>query len=177
MTAEDHVTEPDPTQLPLHELRALRADLQAHDDVVSYVRRVAQARLDLVEAEIRHRTEATAPAAPADAHDDVPAELRNVLGHHLTGGPARPPRPADDASEHPLALELEATVQPPRHGRPRRVRRRRGWAPSTMPCATSSSAARTTARTCSTASTRSAPSWSAATARARPTSTGLLADG
>ena len=108
------MTEPDPTQLPLHELRALRADLHAHDDVVSYVRRVAQARLDLVEAEIRHRAEAKVPATPAELHEDMPAELRNVLGHHLTGGPARPPRPADDASEHPLALELEAMCN--RHG-------------------------------------------------------------
>ena len=108
------MTQPDPTQLPLHELRALRADLQAHDDVVSYVRRVAQARLDLVEVEIGHRAAATVPAAPAAAHDDMPAELRNVLGHHLTGGPARPPRPAEDASEHPLALELEAMCN--RHG-------------------------------------------------------------
>lgn len=102
--------DPDPTHLPLHELRALRADLQAHDDVVSYVRRVAQARLDLVDAEIQHRATAVpvgAVGAVAGA-DAVSGELRSVLGHHLTGGPARPPRPADDASEHPLALEFEA---------------------------------------------------------------------
>jgi len=103
----------DPSQLPLHELRALRADLQAQDDVVSYVRRLAHARLDLIDAELQHRA-AVVPAAVGDtAHGAasdgaVTGELRHLLGHHLTGGPARPPRPAEDESQHPLALEFEA---------------------------------------------------------------------
>lgn len=90
----------DPTQLPLHDLRSMRADLQALDDVVSYVRRVAQARLDLIDAELVHR----------GAHDGttITAELPTVLGHHLTGGPARPPRPTDVASDHPIAQDFEA---------------------------------------------------------------------
>jgi len=89
----------DPQSLSLQELRALRADLQHQDDVVSYVRRVAQARLDLVRAE-QHRRQ---------VGDDVPLteELSGILGSHLTGGPPRPPRPADDFSDHPLAAELE----------------------------------------------------------------------
>ena len=89
----------DPQSLSLPELRALRADLQHQDDVVSYVRRVAQARLDLVSAEQRRR----------QAGDEAPLseELSGILGSHLTGGPARPPRPADDFSDHPLAAELE----------------------------------------------------------------------
>ena len=36
----------DPRSLSLDELRALRSQLQEEDDVVSYVRRVAQARVD-----------------------------------------------------------------------------------------------------------------------------------
>ena len=47
----------DPRQLTLVELRALRAKLQNDDDAVSYVRRLAQARLDLLQAEKRRRTE------------------------------------------------------------------------------------------------------------------------
>ncbi len=89
----------DPTQLPLHELRALRSDLQALDDVVSYVRRVAQARLDLIDAEMAHRGSRDGST--------ITAELPTVLGHHLTGGPARPPRPTDIASDHPLAQAFE----------------------------------------------------------------------
>ncbi|MFK8025131.1 MAG: hypothetical protein AB8G26_14320, partial [Ilumatobacter sp.] len=46
----------DPTALSLDELRAMRTELQRRDDVVSYARRVAQARLDLVESEMARRT-------------------------------------------------------------------------------------------------------------------------
>ncbi len=94
------MTDLDPTLLPLDELRALRAALQLDDDAVSYVRRLAQARLDLIAAEMRRR----------DRHDDpavITSELPVILGSHLTGGPARPPRPTEDASSHPLAIRLE----------------------------------------------------------------------
>lgn len=94
------MTDVDPTLLPLDELRALRASLQHDDDAVSYVRRLAQARLDLIEAEIRRRDRSADPSV-------ITSELPVILGTHLTGGPARPPRPAEDASDHPLALALE----------------------------------------------------------------------
>jgi hypothetical protein len=90
----------DPRQLPLDELRSLRAGLQHDDDAVSYVRRLAQARLDLARAELRNR------AATEDV-SSITGELPSILSTQLTGGPARPPRPADDFSEHPLALQLE----------------------------------------------------------------------
>lgn len=90
----------DATALTLDDLRAMRAELQHEDDAVSYVRRLAQARLDFVRAEMRNRAEGT--------QHDITDEIPNILGSHLTGGAARPPRPADDFSTHPLALELEA---------------------------------------------------------------------
>lgn len=90
---------PDPAELTLSELRGLRQQLQHEDDAVSYARRVAQARLDLVKSEARRR----ADESDADPTDD----LRTVLSQHLTGGPARPPRPTEDLSDHPLALELD----------------------------------------------------------------------
>lgn len=90
---------PDPAELSLDELRTLRQQLQLEDDAVSYARRVAQARLDLVKAEARHRSDLS------DAVVDE--ELRTVLSSHLTGGPARPPRPTEDLSDHPLAVELD----------------------------------------------------------------------
>lgn len=90
----------DPRQLPLDELRSLRAGLQHDDDAVSYVRRLAQARLDLIDAEMRRRDRHADPSV-------ITSELPVILGSHLTGGPARPPRPAEDASDHPLAIELE----------------------------------------------------------------------
>lgn len=90
---------PDPTELSLTQLRGLRSELQHEDDAVSYARRVAQARLDLVGAEAVRRTQADG-VETAD-------ELRDVLSRHLTGGPARPPRPTEDLSDHPLAVELD----------------------------------------------------------------------
>lgn len=91
---------PDPTEMSLSELRGLRQELQHEDDAVSYARRVAQARLDLVKSEAARRSEES-DSEPTD-------ELRTVLAQHLTGGPARPPRPTEDLSDHPLALELDA---------------------------------------------------------------------
>ena len=90
---------PDPADLSLEELRGLRQQLQLEDDAVSYARRVAQTRLDFLKAEAIRR---------ADKSDIiVDDELRNVLSSHLTGGPARPPRPTEDLSDHPLAVELD----------------------------------------------------------------------
>ena len=96
----------DPVDLTLDELRRLRHDLQLDDDAVSYARRIAQARLDLVAAERDRRTSGAATASTD--------ELRAVLSSHLTGGPARPPRPAEDLSDHPLAVELDEICS--RHG-------------------------------------------------------------
>lgn len=95
-----NTTEFDPRLLPLDDLRALRAQLQHDDDVVSYVRRLTQARLDLVRAELRNR-------AAGDDDANITGELPAILGSQLTGGPARPPRPAEEYSNHPLALALE----------------------------------------------------------------------
>ncbi|MFZ4719551.1 MAG: ABC transporter substrate-binding protein [Ilumatobacteraceae bacterium] len=93
-------TEFDPRLLPLDDLRALRAELQREDDAVSYVRRLVQARLDLARAELRHR-------AVGEDDANITGELPTILSTQLTGGPARPPRPAEDFSHHPLAQELE----------------------------------------------------------------------
>lgn len=81
-------------------------ELQQQDDVVSYVRRLVQARLDFVRAEQARRGGGEQVKSMGD--DTLTNGLSLILGTHLTGGPARPPRPADDFSDHPMALELEA---------------------------------------------------------------------
>jgi len=91
----------DPQTLSLDELRTLRNELQSEDDVVSYVRRVAQARLDLVRAESHRRDR-------GESHEDLPSELRVVLSSHLTGGPPRPPRPVENLDDHELSDRLDA---------------------------------------------------------------------
>lgn len=82
--------EHDPQSLSLDELRAERNRLQLEDDAVSYVRRIAQARLDLVAAELNR--------SDAASQDDLSGELQRVLSQHLTAPtPARrAPRVDDD---------------------------------------------------------------------------------
>jgi hypothetical protein len=92
----------DPRQFSLVELRALRAKLQNDDDAVSYVRRLAQARLDLVHAEKRRRVDG--------GTESLSDELTSILSTHLTGGAPRPPRPATDFSTHPLADQFDALM-------------------------------------------------------------------
>lgn len=98
---------PEPSGLTLSELRGLRQQLQHEDDAVSYARRVAQARLDLVASEAARRSAALDSDSDSDADTEPTDELRSVLAHQLTGGPARPPRPTEDLSDHPLAVELD----------------------------------------------------------------------
>ena len=102
-------TQTDPRDLSLDELRALRQQLQHDDDVVSYTRRVAQARLDLVRSEHARR------AAGPDA--DLNEQIGDVLSQHLTGGPARPPRPTEDLSDNALVDELDAVCAEHHFGR------------------------------------------------------------
>ncbi len=84
-------------------LRARRHELQALDDAVSYVRRVAQGRADLARAELARRGSGDAPSLTDD--------LAHVLGDRLLGGQdggvGRPPRPADDFSDDPRSEELD----------------------------------------------------------------------
>jgi len=91
----------DPRQLSLEELRSMRNHLQSEDDEVSYVRRVAQARVDLVRAEA-HRRER------GEISDDLSSELRVVLSSHLTGGFPRPPRPVEQLGDSELSDDLDA---------------------------------------------------------------------
>ena len=99
----------DPADLPLDQLRSLRQELQHVDDHVSYARRVAQARIDLVKSE--HDRRNSGPDA------DVGEGLTEVLSQHLTGGPARPPRPTEDLSDNPYADELDQVCAEHHFGR------------------------------------------------------------
>ncbi len=78
----DHVLAPDwigdPATLPMHELRARRAEAQAFEVTLSYQRRVAQGRLDIVAAERRRREEG---GDPLD-HEQMVAQLSEILAPH-----------------------------------------------------------------------------------------------
>jgi hypothetical protein len=60
---------------------------------------VAQGRADLARAEVARRGSATGP--------ELTDDLRHVLGDHLLGRSERPPRPVEDRSDHPRAVELD----------------------------------------------------------------------
>jgi hypothetical protein len=93
--------------LPLADLRARRAELQRIDDAVSYVRRVAQARADLARDALARSSDDGDPT-PVYGREDLQAGLRAVLADRLLAAGDRPPRPADDFSDHPLSGELDA---------------------------------------------------------------------
>lgn len=95
-----------PASMTIDELRSRRAELQSLDDAVSYVRRVAHGRADLARDAIGRSSDDRDPT-PVYSRRDLHGELREVLSDRLLGDEVRPPRPAEDFSEHPLAVELD----------------------------------------------------------------------
>lgn len=86
--------------LSVEEIRARRTHLQTQEDAVSFVRRLAQGRLDLARDEERRRQ-------LNDRSVNVESELAEVFGQEHGGGSARPPRETNIATDHPLVVELE----------------------------------------------------------------------
>ena len=83
------------------EIRVARAALQMQEDVISFVRRMAQGRCDLARDEQRRRIDGT-PASGISV-----ADIANVFGQEHGGGSSRPPRETNISAEHPLVVELE----------------------------------------------------------------------
>ncbi len=90
-----------PSAMTTAELRSARAALQMQEDVISFVRRMAQGRCDLARDEQRRRTDGT----PASGMSVV--DITNVFGQEYGGGSSRPPRETNISAEHPLVVELE----------------------------------------------------------------------
>ena len=91
----------DANSMSLAELRETRARLNAEEDAVSFVRRLAQGRLDLVRAELKHRR----------GGEDDTANLARVFGQEHGGGSNRPPRDTEVPVHHPLVLALESLCE------------------------------------------------------------------
>jgi hypothetical protein len=86
----------------LAEVRAERTALQREEDIVSFVRRVAQGRLDLVSDEQRRRAGGgDEPARPLEER------LAEVFGQQQGGGSARPPRETEVPTDHELLRQLD----------------------------------------------------------------------
>ena len=89
-------------QLTLADIRAQRNALQGEEDAISFVRRLAQGRLDLVQDEQRRRSSGS--QQPVGSLTD---RLADVFGQQHGGGSARPPRETNVPADHPLVLELD----------------------------------------------------------------------
>jgi hypothetical protein len=91
----------EPSKLSVEQLRAERSRLQTSEDAVSFVRRVAQGRLDLARDE-RTRRDENRPSV------DVTTDLAALFGQEHGGGSSRPPRDTVVPLDHPLLQELDA---------------------------------------------------------------------
>lgn len=90
-----------PNELSVEQLREERSRLQTLEDAVSFVRRVAQGRLDLARDE-RNRRNENRPSV------DVTTDLAALFGQEHGGGSSRPPRDTAVSLDHPLVKELDA---------------------------------------------------------------------
>lgn len=88
--------------MSLADIRARRHELQAAEDAVSFVRRMAQGRLDLVHDEQRRRASGAEPPTGS-----LTERLAEVFGQQHGGGSARPPRETDVPADHPLMVQLD----------------------------------------------------------------------
>jgi len=91
----------DLSEMSLDDLRAKRAALQSEEDAVSFVRRLAQGRLDIARDEVRRRS----AGAPIDV--DITDGITRVFSAERGTGSNRPPRDTEVVVDHPLLVELE----------------------------------------------------------------------
>jgi hypothetical protein len=90
----------DPSSLDLADLRAEREALRQQEDAVSFVRRLAQGRVDLVVA-VRDGRRGGSTVTAADI-------VKSGVGPAPGTGSARPPRDTEIAGDHPLLAEFDA---------------------------------------------------------------------
>lgn len=91
----------DLSALSLELVRSRRGELQTAEDAVSFVRRLAQGRLDIARDEQRRRNEGETP------QDDVTDGIARVFSAERGTGSNRPPRDTEVVADHPLLSELE----------------------------------------------------------------------
>jgi len=85
-------------------IRAERARLQSAEDAVSYVRRLAQGRIDIARDEQRRRVE-------HEASVNVERDLAGLFGKEHGGGSTRPPRETSVPVDHELVRELDSLCE------------------------------------------------------------------
>jgi Mg2+ and Co2+ transporter CorA len=99
----------DVQSLPIGDIRAMRDEVRAIEDRVSYLRRIIQGRLDIVAADLRRRSEGGSPIDLGTLIEQLPDILSDKGG---TGGPGRLPSgliPPEDAG---LTTQIDRVAGP-----------------------------------------------------------------
>lgn len=91
----------DLSTMTLDQVRSQRGELQVQEDAVSFVRRLAQGRLDIARDEVRHR------ASGESSRGDITDGITRVFATERGTGSNRPPRDTEVSTNHPLLVELE----------------------------------------------------------------------
>ena len=92
----------------LDEIRSMRAECQQAELGLSYLRRLVQGRLDIVETDRRRRREGGPPADLAALVEELPKILSEHV--HAPGGPGRLANAVVPPDEEELTAELDSVV-------------------------------------------------------------------
>ena len=91
----------------IEEIRAMREECRHAEDGLSYVRRQAQGRLDIVASERARRAEGKGPSDAADIVDHLP----EILGHNVQApGLGRLPSNLEPPEDPELTTELDGIL-------------------------------------------------------------------
>ncbi len=88
------------------DIRAMRAECQQLENDLSFVRRMAHGRLDIVGGEVSRRRRGAAPTDATDLVDQLPT----LLGEHEPGRSSSLPRPPQTLEPSPAADRLVAEL-------------------------------------------------------------------
>lgn len=92
----------------MDEVRSKRAECQALENALSYVRRLAQGRLDIVGAELARRRAGGDPADLSDLIGRLPDILADRTRPNVGPASARPPLDFSDDDADELIAEIDA---------------------------------------------------------------------
>ena len=104
----------DLTGRPIADIRAMRDECRAIEDTVSYLRRMAQGRLDIVAADVRRRAEGGSPLDLGALVEQLPDILSDKV---RAGGTGRLPSGLVPPDDPDLMAELDRVAGPDTLGR------------------------------------------------------------
>jgi hypothetical protein len=101
----------DLSAISVADIRSQRDECRRVEDKVSYLRRLVQGRLDIVESDLRRRAAGTTPDDLASLVDHLPGILSDRV-RGPGGGPGRLPSAFSPPDDDDLLAELDAVASP-----------------------------------------------------------------